>query len=190
MLASETLTVELLAPFRDAGQLFVVLDACDAPSVPVLCEGVGPTRAVSLYRGDAEERYADIAPYLLHVTDETLFEWVMAYAVTPGWGILVIAPVAFEAMRTHLRKFLKVMGPDGRRLYFRFYDPRVLPVFLPTCERAQLDQFFGPVLAYGTSDGEGSATTYRRIGAPTVAAASARLAAEQQRAATAEVHGA
>jgi hypothetical protein len=33
----------------------------------------------------------------------------------------------------------------GERLLFRFYDPRVLGEFLPTCEAAQLREMFGPV---------------------------------------------
>jgi hypothetical protein len=181
MLSDEIVPLDVLRPFVEAGQLFAVLDACDAPSVPVLCEGVGPSRAVSLYRGDAEERFADIAPYLLHLTDTTLFEWVTEYAATHGWGIFVLSPIGFDALRTHLRKFLKVLGPDGRRLYFRFYDPRVLPVFLPTCDRAQLEQFFGPVLAYGTAVADGGVVCHRRQGAPSVATVAARLVAEQER---------
>jgi hypothetical protein len=38
-----------------------------------------------------------------------------------------------------------VKKEDGEQLYFRFYDPRVLRVFLPTCDRQQLSDFFGPV---------------------------------------------
>jgi hypothetical protein len=37
---------------------------------------------------------------------------------------------------------------DGRELYFRFYDPRVLRVFLPTCTLQQTAEFFGPVSSY------------------------------------------
>jgi hypothetical protein len=31
------------------------------------------------------------------------------------------------------------------RMYFRFYDPRVLQAFLPTCTAEQLNGFFGPI---------------------------------------------
>ena len=55
-------------------------------------------------------------------------------------------------MRTHFRRFLLVEAPDGDSWYFRFYDPRVLERFLPTCDAAQLTDFFGPVSAYGWTD--------------------------------------
>ena len=40
-------------------------------------------------------------------------------------------------------------GPDDEALYFRFYDPRVLESFLPTCSEEQLDEFFGSLTALG-----------------------------------------
>jgi hypothetical protein len=41
---------------------------------------------------------------------------------------------------------LDVVTEDGERVFFRFYDPRVLRVYLPTCEdEANLRSVFGPV---------------------------------------------
>jgi len=137
------------------GELYAVLDACDAPSVPLLCEGLGPERAVSLYRGEAVEEYADIAPYLVRVDSEELLTWILAFGKqVQGWGILIAAPIPFEALRTHLRRFLRILDPEGEPLYFRFYDPRVLQMFLPTCSGDQIDQFYGRIGAFFVLDGE------------------------------------
>ena len=51
----------------------------------------------------------------------------------------------FEDCWKHFRKFLIVKTEDGKELYFRFYDPRVLKIFLPTCEKDQMIEFFGPI---------------------------------------------
>ena len=53
-----------------------------------------------------------------------------------------------EDMCYHYRKFLKLKTEDLQLLYFRFYDPRVLRIFLPTCDRKQIVEFFGPVQAF------------------------------------------
>jgi hypothetical protein len=45
-----------------------------------------------------------------------------------------------------------VKTEEGEELYFRFYDPRVLRIFLPTCDREQLKDFFGPVDYYLCED--------------------------------------
>jgi hypothetical protein len=51
-------------------------------------------------------------------------------------------------MRRHFRSFLTVYDPDGKPLLFRYYDPRVLRVYLPTCDARELETVFGPVVAY------------------------------------------
>ena len=36
-------------------------------------------------------------------------------------------------LRHHLKGFLRVRGESGQKMMFRYYDPRVLRVYLPTC---------------------------------------------------------
>ena len=134
-----------------AGQLFAVLDACDAPAVPSKVETLGPERGVSLYKGTAEERYADIAPYLVAVDDD-LLDWILTTVWGDPWGIFVQSTASLDELRSHFRKFLLVSGPNGEAWYFRWYDPRVLEKYLPTCTEAELRAFFGPVTLYGVSD--------------------------------------
>ena len=38
-----------------------------------------------------------------------------------------------------------VYDEKGTPLYFRFYDPRVLRIYLPTCNESELQTVFGPV---------------------------------------------
>jgi len=61
----------------------------------------------------------------------------------------------------HLRKILIVTGEDGNEMFFRYYDPRVLRVFLPTCELLQLKEFFGPIDAFIAEDGSGYMLEFR-----------------------------
>ncbi|MEZ4455202.1 MAG: DUF4123 domain-containing protein [Gemmatimonadales bacterium] len=60
-------------------------------------------------------------------------------------GVAIVSDAEPEALRTHFRRFLMVATEAGQTLYFRFYDPRVLRIFLPTCDAEQLATFFGPV---------------------------------------------
>ena len=62
-------------------------------------------------------------------------------------GVLVEAPVGLEDLRRHFRTLMMVRGGDRLRYYFRFYDPRVLRVFLPTCTAEEMKQFYGPITA-------------------------------------------
>ncbi len=47
-----------------------------------------------------------------------------------------------------------VKDPDGNRLFFRFYDPRIFKTFLPTCNGDQLAEVFGPVICYMQEENE------------------------------------
>jgi hypothetical protein len=69
-------------------------------------------------------------------------------------------------LRHHLRKFLRVQDEDGRRLFFRYYDPRVLRAYLPSCTSEELDTVFGPIGAYLAEAADGEALIeFRRRGA-------------------------
>ncbi len=134
-----------------AGNLWAILDATDAPSVLATVTRLGPTRAVSLYRGGAEEDLAAIAPYLVHL-DELTFQWITEDLWPQPWGILAVATAPLESLRLHFRRFLVVESPEGEDWYFRFYDPRILPPFLGATTDVERTEFFGPVRAFGVTD--------------------------------------
>ena len=132
------------------GRLYAILDACDTPAVPEKAQELGEERAVSLYRGSAEEMYWAVAPYLF-VVDEAVLEWVRETLWNEPFGIFAVADMGLEAMRRHFRHFLLVDAPYGERWYFRFYDPRVISRFLSTCSADQISQILGPISRIGTA---------------------------------------
>jgi hypothetical protein len=100
----------------------------------------------SLYHGMSEQSLASVAPYLFPFDPQTEFgKWYMQNGWGDSWGILVYSESDLKSLVKHFRHFLMVKKEDGEQLYFRFYDPRVLRVFLPTCDEMQLRDFFGPI---------------------------------------------
>lgn len=55
------------------------------------------------------------------------------------------AHVSTRQLRLHFKKLLWVHDEQGRKLNFRFYNPRVLSVYLPTCTGEERRTVFGPV---------------------------------------------
>ena len=146
---------------RDPGTLYAILDACDEPGVVEKARLLGPERAVSLYRGSAEEDYSAFAPYLARV-DESLVDWIVETLGDAPWGIFAVAAVDLETLRRHFRRFLKVRGPDGEAWYFRFYDPRILPSFLASCSAGEAEQLFGPVQRFAVQVEKGRFASLER----------------------------
>lgn len=114
-----------------------------------------------LYEGDSEKFLSVVAPWLFEFDPDSEFaSWIANNGQSNDWGIFLRSSAEPIKVYRHLRKFLIVSTEDGRELYFRFYDPRVLRVFLPTCDRDQLKEFFGPIEAFIAEDENGILVEY------------------------------
>lgn len=103
-----------------------------------------------LYSGKLPRELEMVAPHLVELfpTSRLTASWI-----DEGWGQAWGVFLKIEDpsnLRHHLRKFLKVRSEDGQRLLFRYYDPRVLRAYLPTCLKDELVQVFGPINNYLT----------------------------------------
>ncbi len=146
--ATETLRRHLFG--ETDSSVYAVLDGAAIPDLLEMFEEYEPVR-VCLLRGMEDPELAETAPYLVQLEVDTPFtEKVLADGFGEHWGIFVIVPeeTPFLELRKHFRELVRVCLPDGDITLFRFYDPRVCNVFLPTCDQEQLREFFGPVGRY------------------------------------------
>jgi hypothetical protein len=124
-----------------------VIDAAQDKAAPKWAAECG-LETQCLYSGAFGASLAEVAPHLTTFDPQGDFaNWLFA-RWDRNYGILLQTTASFDELRKHLKKFLVVKDPAGRRLRFRFYDPRILRVFLPMCTRAELKEFFGPVACY------------------------------------------
>ncbi|MDB6121147.1 MAG: hypothetical protein JWQ71_140 [Pedosphaera sp.] len=132
--------------FSDAeAKVFAILDGA---SIPDLLKQVYEKKPayLCLYRGELEPDMAVVAPYVVELKPETPFtEWVLGEGWGKHWGIFAVSREDLKVMRRHLRSLLQVKDYTGRQLNFRYYDPRVLRAYLPTCNAEDLTQVFGPI---------------------------------------------
>lgn len=125
--------------------IYAVVDAARSPAVlsELVCHG---ELYYSLYDGPQGEELADVAPYLVALPAQSA---LLSALLREHWGdsrfMLLFAAADFKAVRRQLRRFLMVEDEAGKQMYFRFYDPRVLRTFLPTCTPAECLDFFGPI---------------------------------------------
>jgi hypothetical protein len=103
----------------------------------------------SLYQGDSKENLSAVAPYVFILANDLSFEnWYLKNGWGNDCGIVFESAYKSVEIKNHLRKFLIVKTEDNQELYFRFYDPRVLKIFLPTCDKSQILEFFGPIESF------------------------------------------
>ncbi len=100
----------------------------------------------SLFRGEKAVELARVAPYIVKLQrDGALTRWFIDNGWGNSWGIFMASQENLVQTRIHCRDLLEVYDEEGQPLLFRYYDPRVLRVYLPTCTAQELKLFFGPV---------------------------------------------
>lgn len=106
----------------------------------------------SLFTKATVREMEKVAPYLITMSLGSKYPYpgsgyldLWAGALGTSGGILLLTEADEDALWSHLRQVFRVTDEDGGRYYFRFYDPRVLRTFLPTCTAAEAQEFFGPV---------------------------------------------
>lgn len=129
-------------------RVYAVLDGASVPGLPQTLAQF-KVEAECLFRGEAAADMLLVAPYLASIRpDQPFTEWLLQEGWGRHWGVFVICKAELRELRMHLRTFLKVYGPDLKPLFFRYYDPRVLRAYLPTCNAQEARLVFGPVLRY------------------------------------------
>lgn len=126
----------------------------DGASMPRLVEALDQLRPehICLWRGVLDDDLEDVVPYLVRIEPRGAFtEWLAKEGRDKPWGVYAVSHADLYGIASHLRKLLVATLPDGKNVFFRFYDPRVLETFLPTCTPEELKQFHGPVRGFATT---------------------------------------
>ncbi len=138
----------------DPGSLFALVDAArDDRVLELLRQSVEEYR--SLYDGVEGETLADAAPYLVGIPAGSRLR---AALLREGWGLRWLTVVRSDKplleLRRHFRKFLMVqLEGDEDPVYFRFYDPEVMRVYMRSCSAEERRPWFdGAVSAYYVED--------------------------------------
>ncbi|HTJ80735.1 MAG TPA: DUF4123 domain-containing protein [Polyangiaceae bacterium] len=122
--------MRVLGPLRDAGDLYGVFDGARSDRLrTLLMESV--EEVASLYEGAEAAVYDEVAPYLVRFSkDSRLLERIVAEGWGEAWGSFFSTKLVAKDVRRHWRRFLMVLDETkNQKMYFRFYDPRVMREF-------------------------------------------------------------
>ncbi|BCG46418.1 hypothetical protein GEOBRER4_n1214 [Citrifermentans bremense] len=133
--------------------VFAIVDGATVTGLTRYLASFQP-RHVCLYAGELAPDMAEVAPRLaLLERDAPFTDWLLGNGWGRGWGIYGKTGSRFTELRCHFRRLAKVADEaTGRPLYFRFYDPKLLAIYLSGCSRKELRECFGPVQQYLVED--------------------------------------
>jgi hypothetical protein len=129
---------------------FAVIDAAAVPELIEHARQLGMD--LRCLFPDAPEPLARVAPYVVAIPSKSNFFHHWADSLGRNPGILMESPERLESVFDHCRKVFLSRDEAGQSRFFRFYDPRVLRPYLPTCTLDELTRFFGTTHAILVED--------------------------------------
>ncbi|MEZ5083029.1 MAG: DUF4123 domain-containing protein [Bacteroidales bacterium] len=103
----------------------------------------------SLFEGTLDVQSFGVSGFLVECIKESpLFTWMTSEAWGENCCIFFTSKSNFEDLFTHFQQFNRVYLEDEKVVLFRYYDPRVLRTYLPSCSLNEIDLFFGDVQAF------------------------------------------
>ncbi len=153
MLETKRLKQHLL---DERSRLYCVLDAAFVPDLPARADEAG-IPSYSLLKGELSPELAFFAPRLIFLPPVNAFtEWFLASSFHGCRGVLARSSCSWAEACRHFRSLTRAYDESGNSFTFRFYDPRVLRRYLPTCTAEELQLFFGNVDAFFAESEDGA----------------------------------
>ncbi|CAI8924365.1 DUF4123 domain-containing protein [Pseudomonas sp. IT-347P] len=134
-------------PLRASEQLFAVFSNASKAKPPAAWrDTASPIWAETIYA-----EWDTVMPYVgIVAADSEFLHWV-ATTESRDWGWLAVSSASLEEVVAHFRSLTQVLMPDGKTVFFRFWDGRFLLPILQADEvdAAQLFPLIGRCLING-----------------------------------------
>lgn len=117
----------------------------------------GDVQYKSLFEGTMDVQSYGVSGFLVECKKESaLYQWMVGEAWGDSCSIFFTSKASFDELFKHFQQFNRVYLEDDEVVLFRYYDPRVLRVYLPTCNPDEVEVFFGEVESFFTEGEEAS----------------------------------
>lgn len=104
------------------------------------------TDSACLYEGKLPPALLEAAPHLVRLAALSPYtRWYVSEGRGRDWGIFAQSKARLPDLLRHFQSLMRVRSESGRAMTFRFFDPRVMRAYLPTCTAKELAAVFGPV---------------------------------------------
>ncbi len=162
---ASTIVTALRENLRTTGgkRLYGVVDAAQCVDLAYEANILYGREIRNLFLPEVQKQLWDVAPYLVPIDPDSgyLSNWARRWGSNAG--ILLVSGDDENALCAHLRTIFVVEDEEGQEYFFRFYDPRVLRTFLPTCSPEQLEELFGPIEKFIVEDDQDEAMLQFRV---------------------------
>ena len=132
--------------------MYAIVDAARNESIyPEIMDYSG--EHVCLYQGNIPEVLAKAAHHLVRLQQRSPFtKWLITEGWGDSWGVFLESSADMRRLKEHFVGMNMAKDEEGNEFFFRYYDPRVLRAYLPTCNQTEATIFFGPARSFVMED--------------------------------------
>jgi hypothetical protein len=144
---------QTLWPKRSGRDVWMIVDAARDRRIFGLLLECFYSDHTCLLGGPLSPELEVAAPYLVRLEyGNAKTQKFLTQAAGKNWGVYLKTDWRLDDLKDHLRGLLVVRDTGGNELFFRYYDPRVLRLFLPTCTADELRTVFGGIERFWIED--------------------------------------
>jgi hypothetical protein len=130
---------------RSRDRLYAVVDAARDKDLAFAARDDFGLEHYTLFEGAAAPHLDHVGPHLVPIDLKSGYLELWSQHLGRSAGVLLITQEETEPLLAHLRKIFTVTDDENKVYNFRYYDPRVLRAYLPTCTGPEAQEFFGPI---------------------------------------------
>jgi hypothetical protein len=98
----------------------------------------------SLFPGPNARSIDQVAPYVVRLDDQPwLHAWFLEHGWGRNWAVFFASGASIQTLLDHLRQLFDIQTENGRKVFFRFYDPQILGQFIPLLDPPEAGLFSG-----------------------------------------------
>ncbi len=117
----------------------------------------------NLFTGENALIIEHCAPFLVPLDSQPeLEQWLIENGWGKGWGIFFTSRAGIKTLLGHLRPYLNLQAPNGRDIFFRFYDPIILGDLLSVLSPQEAMAFFGPMDRFVIENPQGEPVVFEK----------------------------
>ena len=127
--------------------IYALLDGASSNKIFPMLKQSG-LRFDCLYEGKLSYDMQLSAPYLVRLDEDSDFTHeLLLNNIGNNWCVFfkTFKPVTMLSILRLARRNHKILTPDNKQLIFRYFDPRILRSYIPSCTIKEANVFFGPI---------------------------------------------
>ncbi len=151
--------------YRDREPLYALVDPVHDNRLPAFVAASGE-QYCSLSEAQPDIELAQAMPLLVLLPPTArLLDVLIKDGWGKGWAVYIASHAPAEQVRNHLRDYLIVRTKSGKSLCLRFYDSRILRIFVERFSPKESAEFFGPITRIIAEDEQpGTAIEFKGTG--------------------------